>query len=262
MTILLSGADSYRRGQRLREVVRQFLAKYPGVGVLRFDASLDADVSDRLREALGSSSLFSPRTLAVVTDALALPAGELSALVEKSAQSEVHHLVLTVDTDSVPQSHARLAATDVKQEVFSLLRGDAWRAFTAREAAARSLALSPQQAELLSRVLAGDSWALATELDTLAATPPELRGARLAEVSALFREPTSLQWGDLRSLVGGSYPNRLRLLARHDAGGDAAAKTFAMAAYLANPRTAADADAAIKAGQWNHEEALLALVCA
>lgn len=258
MTIFLHGADGYRRTQRLQHLLAQFLAKYPGVGVRRVDASLDEDPAEKVAGILGSASLFSPRTLAVLDDALALTPAQLKPLVAKTAGSETLHLILVADADKVAKTYARLTEPDVKQEAFPVQAGADWATFVAREAKARGLELAKQELREIAYAFPGDAWAAATELDVLAAMPPEMRPSRIAETARTV-PAGSPGWGELRKLGQGSPVQRLLALARLEASGDPAPKLFAMAAYTADPRAAAAGDAAIKTGGWDHEEALLAL---
>jgi hypothetical protein len=257
VTIFLHGADGYRRGKRLRILLAQFLAKYPGVGIRRVDGD-DENAAARTAELLGSASLFSPRILVVLSDALALPAGELARLADRTSRSETQHLILVADADKLTKPYARLQQDDVIQEPFPVLAGADWAQFLAREAAARGIALTKQHVQQLAYAFPGDSWGVATELDVLAATPEAGRPARITETSR--RAPLgSPGWGELRKLGSGYHATRLTTLARIEASGDAAAKTFAMAAYTADPRVAAACDIAVKTGGFDHEEAILAL---
>jgi DNA polymerase III delta subunit len=259
VTIFLHGSDSYRRTQRLIEAVRQFLSKYPGSGIRRFDAETDADAADKVSEVLSSTSLFSPRTLVVLSGALELTPGQVKALVNRTASSERDHLILVADTDKPAKTYARVTEEDVKQESFPKLAGESWLAFVAREAQARGCQLTRTEVQRLASALAGDSWAVATELDVLAATPEAFRTERLESTVAAAPSGGVPSWGEFRKLGSGDPARRLATLAHLEASGDAAAKIFAMASYSANPVAAARGDAAVKTGGWDFEEALVAL---
>lgn len=258
MTILLHGTDGYRRTQRLRILLEQFLGKYPGMGLRRVDAELDEEPAEKIKDMLGSTSLFSPRTMVVLTSALTLTPAQLKPLVEKTAKSETLHLILVADTDKLAKIYARLTEADVKQEAFPMLTGSDWATFVAREAKVRGLELTKPQLQQLTYAFPGDGWGVATELDVLAAMPGEMRPARIAETSrtVLLGSPS---WFEIRKLGSGSPAARLVTLARLEASGGPAAKLFAMAAYSANPLAAAKGDVNIKTGGWDHEEALIAL---
>lgn len=258
MTIFLHGGDGYRRTQRLRILLDQFLRKYPGVGVRRLDTELDEDAAGKAGEVLGSASLFSPRVLLVLNDALDLPMADLAPLIERTSSSDKLHLILVASADKVAKAYSRLQEDDIKQEHFPTLTGSDWARFVAREARARNLSLGADAVRQLAYAFPGDGWGVATELDVLAAMPEDSRPERIrtASRSALSGTPG---WGELRKLGTGRPASRLATLVRIERGGDPAAKTFAMAAYSANPRTAAAGDIAVKTGGWDHEEALLAL---
>jgi DNA polymerase III delta subunit len=258
VTILLHGTDGYRRSQRLRILLEQFLKKYPGVGVRRVDAELDEEPAEKVSEILGSSSLFSPRTLVVLTDALTLTPAQLKPLVEKTASSDTLHLILVADTDKLAKTYARLTQDDVKQEAFPVQTGSDWARFVAREAKVRGMELSKSQLQSITYAFPGDSWGVATELDVLAAMPEEMRVERITETSRTLPQG-SPGWFEIRKLGQGSPIQRLVTLARLEASGDAPAKLFAMAAYSVNPVAAARGDVQIKTGGWEHEEALIAL---
>lgn len=258
MTIFLHGSDSYRRTQRLIEALRQFVTKYPNSGIRRYDAESDDKVPEQVNELFSSSSLFSPRTLAVVTNALELTPAQLKPLIARAGAGESHHLILVADTDKPAKTYARLTEDDVKAEAFPKLSGEAWATFVTREAQARGLSIARTSFAKLSNAFLGNSWGLVTELDVLAAMPEELRTERLAEIMRAVPAGAP-NWSDLRRLGSGDPAQRLALLARFEATGDPAAKTFSMAAYGANPTVVADADIGVKTGGWEFEEALLAL---
>lgn len=258
MTIFLHGPDGYRRTQRLKEALRQFLTKYPGVGIRRFDATLDEEVADKAAEIFGSTSLFSPRSLVVITDALELTPKELKPLVEKTSESETQHLILVADTEKIAKTYARLSEDDVTKEQFPILNGAAWGTFVARELKARDLELSRMAMNNIARAFLGDSWGLVTELDVLAAMPEELRSTRLNDLMKQMPQGAP-SWNQLRQLGSGSPADRLVTLAYLETSPDPAAKTFAMAAYFAHPSAGAAGDIAVKTGGWDHEEALVAL---
>lgn len=258
MTIFLHGKDDYRRTLRLQEAIRQFLAKFPGSGIRRFDAELDEDVPGAVAEILSGTSLFSPRVFVIVTSALELKPGELKPLIERTAASETQHLLLVADADKPTKPYARLTEDDVKEEAYPELVGEEWAAFVAREAKARGLKLARTDLRRLESVFLRNAWGLATELDVLAAMPEELRPERLAE-TARFAPQGMPDWGMLRSLGLGEPAKRLGILARLEATGDPAAKIFAMAAYTASPKAAAAGDVNVKTGGWDYEEALVSL---
>ena len=258
MTIFLHGADGYRRTHRLKEALRQFLAKYPGVGVRRLDAELDDDPAGKANDIFGSTSLFSPRTLVVLDSALTIAPKELAALVDRTAKSETQHLILVATADKVTKPYARLTEEDVNAQVFPVLTGGEWATFVAREAKARDLELSRPLLQQLTYAFPGDSWGVTTELDTLAAMPEAQRATRIAQ-TARAGAIGSPSWTELRKLGSGPFISRLIALAYIEASGDDAAKSFAMAAYTASPLAAADGDLAVKTGGWGHEEALVSL---
>lgn|GEM_PF-4419405 len=257
MTIFLHGSDGYRRTRRVQEAIRQFTDRYPGAAVRRIDAETDEAADETVAGILSSASLFSTRTLIVLENALTLTPARLKALVNRSSASATHHLVLVAGTDKPAKTYARLLEDDVTAEAFVPLTGKDWLAFVTREARARGLKPSAAALASLARAFAGDGWGIGTELDVLAAMPEELRGARLAET--LGSLPAAFGWGDLRRLGSGDPVSRLVTLARIEAAGEPAAKTFAMAAYSAHPEAAADGDVAVKTGGWDFEEALVSL---
>lgn len=261
MTIFLHGPDSYRRTQRLHIALDQFTTKYPGLGVRRFDAEFDTDAFALTRDALASASLFSPRTLVVLTDALRLAPTELQQLIRLTVESQTQHLVLLTDVEKLTKPYASLVVPPVQIEVFPILSGAAWNDFVVRCLHKASLTLPSVERQQLSTLFLGDTWGLVREIDVLVAMPAALRHERLQE-SRRDQETFSVSWQQLRLLVTGTPPQRLSLLARIEASGDAAAKTFAMAGYSASAPVAARGDHDVKTGALDYEEALLGLVVA
>jgi DNA polymerase III delta subunit len=258
VTIFLYGPDGYRRTKRLHNAFEQFLHKYPGLGIRRVDAELDANPAALVADLLSSASLFSPRTLVVLDSALTLTPDQLLPLIAKTVTSATNHLIFVADTDKITKPYARLLEPDIQGEVFPVLTGSEWAAFVAREAKAREVTLSKQELQALTYAFPGDSWGLATELDVLRYLIDAERAVRLRNLSTRSFSGAP-NWGELRKLGSGPIASRLVTLANIEATGDAAAKTFAMAAYTANPKTAALGDRAVKQGGWDYEEALLAL---
>ena len=169
MIIFLYGPDSYRRGQKQREIIAKYKVKHSALTVDRFDLG-EEGAFDQLKDFLGARSLFGGKKLAVI-----------SGWDDKIWLSQSHiladdNVVLLVSTASDPfTATGGEPPAGAKTEEFKNLEGAAWKKFVNQQVVSRELTLSPQVINSLATAYQGNSWNLVTELDKLSLSPNKLQ---------------------------------------------------------------------------------------
>lgn len=257
MTILLHGPDDYRRLERQRYHADRFTAQYGMMGYQSFDATDEADLR-AFAESLRATSLFSPRRLVVLTNALEAPNALLKEAIARTAENKTQHCVLSDPAKTITKAQTFLAKEPIKAESFEHLEGAAWKKFVEATATKEGIRLSADLVTRLASIYSGNTWGLVTEIQTLALyTKPS------ADVHTAA--PVELQgnlWTQLGSLRTPSRPKRVASLERMMAAGEPAPKLFALLSYQSKimlPEAAA-LDRKIKGGKLDYDDALLALV--
>jgi hypothetical protein len=287
MIIFLYGPDDYRRDEKRRWFVAEFVKKYGGLGVGYFDlgeAHLPAPPPDPLRgskragraqasggqeggferfvEFTRNQSLFGPEKLAVVEHAFSA-ADEVS---EKQLVAELKPLVdrkgttvLITDSKKPVKAFDFLLKKPVLVEHFNYLEGAAWLRFVEQEAARRGVRLSRDAAVFLAEVYAGDTWRLATELEKMSLLGTSSIERR--DLAHLDAELAPEFWGLMNGLRSPRLPERLAALERCFGTKEPAGKLFNILAYQWPEKLSAMAgyDLAVKSGKLGYEEVLLDL---
>lgn len=241
MIIHLYGADSYRRLQNLKVIIREYEEKHSALTMEKFYIDDDAPASeewDKLKEFVFSKSLFGEKKLAVIHGSV--PAEFLQEL---EADKEVIILI---------SSEKKLFNGKCLSYEFTPLSGREFAKFLLREAKKRNLKLNPKLLNQLVQVYDGDSWGAVNELEKMSLSgclrlsAPDLLAFH---DSSLFKLIYQLQSRDLKDKL-----TALTLLLNNED----AAKVFNLTAYsLGKKRQFADYDVLIKSGKLGYEEALL-----
>lgn len=245
------GPDSYRRGRAIREIVAQYLKKYPDGTVGHFDCAEKGAV-EQLREFAAAPGLFAKAALAIVQN----PGDGEKPLAKllKEVSQDPHVTVLVVADKKLPKDFALLYGDGVgpKKKEFDYLTGIEFLKFLKAAAADRELVITDEKLKAIGGAYAGDTWGAVTEIERVA------RGGSLVE-----RGPAFDFIGLIRGMNGQGGPaGRLRnlflLLESDDA-----AKVFNMVAAFASGADKvrmADYDVAVKSGRFGYDEALLEYV--
>jgi len=257
MLILLHGPDDYRRTERQRYHADRFIAQYGAMGCQSFDAADETDLR-AFAEALRATSLFSPRKLVILTNALETPNTLLKEAISRTAESKTQHCVLSDPAKAITKAQAFLVKPPIKVETFESLEGMAWKKFIEATAEKAGIKLPAELVARLASVYSGNTWGLVTEIQTLALYAKPNKDLHTAA-------PVELQgnlWQQLGSLRVPSRSKRLAGLERMIAAGEPAPKLFALLSYQSKvmlPEAAA-LDRKIKGGKLDYDDALLALV--
>lgn len=272
MLIFLYGPDDYRRVQKKRDLIADFRKKHSELGLGFFDlAAPIKEWGDAFEEFSRSQSLFESAKLAVFENTLKeLEASALAKLLKpfagdgKGADRAV--TILISERDKPVKALGFLLEKPTISQKFENLEGAALLAFIREEAKKLDLKISLPAAQFLATVYAGNSWALATELQKLAAWKPAgaTGAAKMIEkkdLDAFDLEAAPNYWMLLNGLKSYDMRSRLSTLERLLAMNDAPAKIFNILASQWREKTPqmAEFDFMVKSGKLEYEEALVDL---
>jgi DNA polymerase III delta subunit len=279
MIIFLYGPDDYRRLQKKRDLIAEFRRKRSDLALGVFDFETKEGVDDFLGFAR-SGSLFEPMKLAVLDNAFEMAsdgkagaaAGKLAKLLEPFVADKAINILLA-ERDKPVKALGFLLEKPVISQKFENLEGAEWLAFAAAEAKKLGVRLAPAATQFLATVFAGNSWALATELQKLSGWQPSGAGGVGAsraidkkDLEAFDLEAAPDYWMLLNGLKSFDARVQLSTLERLFAMNDAPAKIFNILASqwkdLSKNSAAqmAEFDFAVKSGKLEYEEALVDLV--
>lgn len=247
MIIYLYGPDSYRRREKLKEIVVKYQEKHSGLTIGRFDFSEYGDWED-FKDFIKNQSLFSVGGKKL---AICRPAGG-DSIDEEFTRAlkllvEDKNISVIIDADSALSNPFNfLLRKPVLSQVFDELKPQMMAAFIKKEAERRGFKIIPQTVNNLLRRYGFNTWAIVTELDKLA-----LGGLSDHDPAAphFFVLLNRAKRGDLTAMNW--------LLETEEP-----AIIFNIFASQAEPDLKiklADYDAAIKSGKLDYEEALLDL---
>lgn len=254
MVIFLAGTDTYRLLQKRKEIIDRYVKKNGSASREVFDASEKGAV-ERIRQHINARSMFSPKKFAVI-GSLEESENEkdLIKLLKENLETE-DVVILTIDPKKPTAKFSFLLKEPAKSQVFEALKGAELESFVHQEAKRKGVSLTLGDVRALIAVLGDNTWAIATELETMAlfekgyALPHKKEGSYFGLASKL-RSPRI----DERIVA------LERLLSEHK---EDAARVFNGLAYrIPNAKTArryAEYDEAVKKGALEYEEILTEL---
>lgn len=256
MIYFLYGADSYRRRQKQKWIVGEYLKKHSRLTIEYFDFGAREDdgeeiaVENALKDFIKNRSLFDEFTMAVVSHIEAIAENKDAVLWLKQFL-EAKDVVVVISADATPPKPlAFLLQKPVVVQKFEPLTGFAFKSFVEGEAKERGARVTEAVMAELASAYRNDIWGLMNELDMRA-----VAGTRAAPSIVLPENFISL----IKALAYGGAREKIcaveRLLENEDLG-----KTFnILAAFVSNGKKAqmADYDVAIKSGKLDYETALL-----
>lgn len=256
MFVFLYGPDDYRRIQKKREIIAEFIKKHSHLGLGAFDLGTES-AAGALTEFAHGQSIFKNAKLAVLENAFETESDRLAKLL-KPFVNDKSTTILVAERDKPVKALAFLVEKPSLSQKFEALAGSEWAAFIGSEAKRIGVALAPSAAQFLGAVYEGNAWALVTELQKLAALRPSIEKK---DLDAMDLEAAPNYWALLNGMK--SYDARARLYALEKlfAMNDPAAKLFNILAAQAGekiPRMA-EYDLAVKSGRLDYEEVLLDL---
>jgi len=267
MIIYLYGPDSYRRGEKLRELVLAYRTKYANADILSVDLEDDPEAWRGIVDFLNQPSMFVDSKVAVVKGSGEIEEKQwIEAL--KSQTKSPKTFVLISDAKAPKKAFQFLARKPVQSQKFAVPAGAELAASIKREAGRFGVRLAPGALALLARAAANAgenaSWLAAAELQKLAlqGTGEEVRAADLrTELRESAREEVFLLAREI--LSARSMEARLVALERTLAQNDAPAYLFNSLGFQSRGSDAsrlAAYDVMVKSGKLEYEEALLDFV--
>jgi len=172
MIIFLYGADSFRSGQKLKEIVTGYKAK--NVSGLNFwQAEWSADLFVGLKETLSSFSMFSEKKLFVIQNACRASETEQEKLValleEKEANKDEEIILVFFENDELKAGilFKWLVKKAKMTEKFEALSGIKLKNWVQKKVADAGGKITNSAADMLLAFVGVDLWQMAQEIDKL-----------------------------------------------------------------------------------------------
>ncbi len=257
MLIFLYGPDDYRRHKAKKEIMVRSEKNHNGARPAVFNME-NRDDADNFEAFTRNQSIFEATKSAILENAFVMDAAPLAKILKPLVADENTNVLLSERKKPVKELGFLLKEPVVVRE-FENLAGPEWLSFIKTEAKAAGVAVDDAAMRFLGGVYAGDSWALATELQKLASFKPAVLRK---DLDAFDFEIAPDYWSLMNGMKSRDIRNRIMALEKLFAANDPAAKTFNMLASQWRekiPQMAAY-DFMVKSGKLNYEEALLDLV--
>ncbi len=262
MIIYLYGPDSYRRRQKLTEIINTYRSRYQHIDLSTADFEEEPDGWERVRDFLNQPSMFVDSKVAVVEGGGSCDERRWVALLKSHRNTEKVFIVIS-DTAAPRKPFQFLLSEPVAYQAFPEPDGAPLETFMKREARSRNLVFTADAWRFLATYVAAHtdrSWLTVNELEKL-----RLGG---------FAQPISL--GSVRSLIPWARTQEVFRVAREVALRHSAVERLCLiergllegvtSPYLFNSLAyqvrgsdivrLADYDVAVKSGSLEHEEAL------
>lgn len=269
MIIFLYGPDSYRRRQKLKEIVSEYKEKHSSFSIESFTLSAEASAKaefGRLQDFVKARSLFDSFKLGVVRGGSTLEKTSQKEYTELLKENlKVKEQVLVISEDKKPTKDFKfLLERPVLHQEFENLSGAELSKFFDQEAKARDLNFDSAGKDLLLQAFANDSWGLVTELDKLFLLDEKRIGLKILENHLDVSLPVNI-FSTINQIRNSSRKSeRLFLLEELLSRSEDPAMIFNIMAVSPYAdagwkQKVADYDAAVKSGKLEYEEVLLEL---
>lgn len=261
MLIFLYGPDDYRRIQKKKDVVAEFIKKRSALGLRSFDFESREDIL-QFEEFGANQSIFDSAKLAVLENAFEVETKELAKLLKPFAVRK-DITVLLSEHEKPLKALSFLIEEPAFSQKFENLEEFAYTSFILAEAKKLGLALDVPAAQFLSSVYQGNSWALITELQKLAAWHPgSVNSVKKSDLERFDLEAAPNYWALITGLKSADPRSRLPALEKMLTLNDPPAKIFNILAsqWQEKAPQIAEFDFAVKSGKLEYEEAILDLV--
>ncbi|MFA6354540.1 MAG: hypothetical protein WCX12_02560 [Candidatus Paceibacterota bacterium] len=258
MIIFLYGPDDYRREEKRRAIVGEFLKKRSGLSVRFFSAEGDLNWFEEFKSFLRNQSIFESAKLVVIGGILEVPAKGLAE--ELKLFLENKSVTVVISTPDKPGKELNfLLKKPVLTQGFDVLKGKEWNLFVKREIKKREMNFAPAAVDFLEKVYEGNPWRLVTELDKLRCLELEIIDRKDLEKMGLEVMPNF--WSLILGFKSRFLGDRLRALEKMLGTNEPTAKVFNIIAYQLPEKIEkiAGYDLAIKSGKMDYEEALVDL---
>ncbi len=277
MITFLHGADTYRREQRLRELLKAYKKKYAVFSVNTFDFD-DSDDVGRFKDFCSQQTMFENKKLAVIDNIFSIKGSEEAHhILTSAAANESVIAFISAFTDEVaknprdrmlvPKDLLFLLNKPVVTELFEPLSDAKLAFFIITEAKKRSILVSPEAADFLVFALRRDTQLIMNELEKVALyyneSSRELSRQDVELLIDYLESPDIFAFTNAVSRQG-PVASRLTPLERLFINQEEPAKVFNIFAKnpfidLAMVRALADYDIAIKSGKLDYETAFVDL---
>lgn len=266
MIIFLYGLDDYRRSEKKRSIMAEFIKKRSELGLGVFDLEEKATL-ENFGEFLKTQSIFETAKLAVLENTFELGAPKLAKLL-KPLVEEKNITIVIAEKDKPVKALAFLLEKPVLAQRFEPLAGAEWAAFIQAEAKKNDVKLTPAAVQFLGTVYDGNTWGLITEIEKLRGFRKNIAGASVGDsidkkdLDIFDFEVAPNYWGLINGLKNYDIKNRLYAFEMMLAANDQPAKIFNILASQWQEKTPhmAEYDLAIKSGKVDYEEALVDLL--
>ncbi|MBI5401335.1 hypothetical protein HZB05_00710 [Candidatus Wolfebacteria bacterium] len=265
MVILLYGPDSYRRQQKLNEIVKNYREKHSVLSVESFDLKDDEEFL-RLKDFCGQESLFAAKKMAIVKNASELEAknfDELKNFLKSHLKNENLFLILS-QNEKLPSSFNFLLEKPAIHQEFENLDEAHLEFFISKEAKEKNINLTPMAAKTLAKIFQKDTWGLITELEKLSWFGQKIDVSDVEKSVVWFEEPNIYRFIDA---VSKNKPLNQKIYALENLflNEEEPAKIFNFFAAskfidFEMLKKLADCDVSVKSGKIDYETALFNLV--
>lgn len=259
MIIFLYGSDDYRREEKRRAIVGEFLKKRSGLSVRFFSAEGDLNWFEEFKSFLRNQSIFESAKLVVISGILEVPAKGLAEELKLFLESKSVTVIISTPDKPGKELNFLLKKPVLVQE-FDVLKGKEWNLSVRGEIKKRGMNFAPAAEDFLEKVYEGNPWRLVTELDKLRCLELEIIDRKDLEKMGLEVMPNF--WSLILGFKSRFLGDRLRALEKMLGTNEPTAKVFNIIAYQLPEKIEkiADYDLAIKSGKMDYEEALVDLV--
>ncbi|MEK7062202.1 MAG: hypothetical protein AAB940_00465 [Patescibacteria group bacterium] len=274
MLIFLYGPDSYRRQEKLKEIIIKYRKDRQSVGYFDFSIKNPDEEFNRLREFCASHSLFENVKLAVIENILADFAKSEDKKSQKAtinflkANLENKELTILISENKVPlKAFDFLLKKPVLFQEFKNLSASQLEFFIKKEAEKRGLKLTADAIGFLADNFNEDAWGLINEIEKLSLfNDKNFNANRLIEIIDYNKPTNSNDFFKKINVLSFSRSFEEKLVNLEILlGRDEPAKIFNfLASFSSNSpdliEKFADYDVAVKSGKMDYEEVLLDMV--
>lgn len=262
MIIFLFGEDSYRRGQKVKELTDAYKKKHPSIDMAVFDLEEDSEDWQKARDFLGQPSMFADAKLVVIKEAQSVGEKEWIKTLKKQVEAEKVFVIIS-DGKRPRKDFGFLATSPVKFQEFGELEGPSLSVFFKQEAKLRLLDFSEEAKRFLLASVSGSggrSAFLVNELEKiyLGGFGPEISKKDIEDIVRFETRETVFRASSV--ILGERSPlRRLAVLEGMLSGGEASSYVFNSLGFQVRGKTAlklADYDVSVKSGTLEYEEAL------
>jgi len=262
MIIYLYGEDSYRRSQKLKELIGAYRGKHKNIDLLIVDFEDNPEDWIKVRDFLSQPSMFVDSKLTIIKESNIPDSKEWVKTLKTEIKTPKNFLIIS-DKNPPKKDFQFLLEEPVKHQKFNELKGVSLEMFLKKEALARHLNFSFPAWRFFHSYIDSQpekSWFAINELEKI----------KLAN----FNQPIALK--DLQTIVDWAQKEKLFLLAQkilysknlkqkmgfleQALSNESPSYIFNSLAYQAYGEDAvklADYDIAIKSGKLDYEEAIL-----